>query len=86
MKETSYLLQAALISAWWVCLSWNQDFFNAFQFDEIPPTAFWSFFVPDIVLIASLVQDPRVPFGGSLSSLKKWCPILLAQNLLNFRN
>ena len=54
MKETSYLLQAALISAWWVCLSWNQNFFDAFQFNEIPPTAFWSFFVPDIVLIASL--------------------------------
>jgi len=54
MKETSYLLQAALISAWWVCLSWNQNFFDAFQFNEIPPTAFWSFFAPDIVLIASL--------------------------------
>ena len=54
MKETAYLLQAALISLWWVGLATNQSFFNAFQFDEIPPTAFWAFFAPDIVLIAGL--------------------------------
>ncbi len=54
MKETSYLIQAALISAWWIGLSWSQVFFDAFQFAEIPPTAFWSFIAPDVVLIASL--------------------------------
>jgi protein-S-isoprenylcysteine O-methyltransferase Ste14 len=54
MKETAYLLQAALISAWWVGLSSSHAFFAAFQFAEIPPTAFWSFFAPDMVLIASL--------------------------------
>jgi protein-S-isoprenylcysteine O-methyltransferase Ste14 len=54
MKETAYLLQAALISAWWVGLASSQAFFSAFQFDEISPTAFWSFFAPDIVLIAAL--------------------------------
>ena len=54
MKETAYLLQATLISAWWVGLFSSHTFFSAFQFDKIPPTAFWSFFVPDIVLIASL--------------------------------
>jgi len=54
MKETAYLLQAALISLWWVGLATNQSFFNAFQFDKISPTAFWAFFAPDIVLIAGL--------------------------------
>lgn len=54
MKETSYLLQAALVCAWWVGLSVNESFFSAFQFDSIQPTAFWSFFMPDIVLIAGL--------------------------------
>lgn len=54
MKETAYLIQAALISTWWVGLSISQTFFDAFQFDEIPPTAFWSFFAPDIILIAAL--------------------------------
>ena len=54
MKETAYLLQAALISAWWVGLASSPTFFTAFQFDEIPATAFWAFFAPDIVLIAAL--------------------------------
>ena len=54
MKETGYLLQAALISAWWVGLATNSGFFDAFQFDGIPPTSFWAFFAPDIVLIATL--------------------------------
>ena len=54
MKETAYLLQAALISAWWVGLASSQVFFDAFQFDEISPTAFWAFFAPDIILIAAL--------------------------------
>ena len=54
MKETAYLLQAALISSWWVGLATSTTFFNAFQFDEIPATAFWAFFTPDIVLIAAL--------------------------------
>ena len=54
MKETAYLLQAALISVWWVGLASNQFFFEAFQFDEIPPTAFWAFFAPDVILIAAL--------------------------------
>lgn len=54
MKETAYLLQATLISAWWVGLFSSHTFFVAFQYDKIPPTAFWSFFAPDILLIASL--------------------------------
>lgn len=53
MKETAYLLQAALISVWWVGLALSQSFFEAFQFDEIPPAAFWAFFAPDIVVIAA---------------------------------
>lgn len=54
MKATAYLLQSALISAWWVGLASSQAFFAAFQFDEIPPTAFWAFLGPDIILIAGL--------------------------------
>lgn len=54
MKETAYLLQAALISVWWVGLASSQFFFSAFQFDEIPPTAFWAFFAPDVIFIAAL--------------------------------
>ena len=54
MKETAYLLQAALISAWWVALATSQAFFDVFQFDQIPPVAFWAFFAPDIAFIAAL--------------------------------
>ena len=54
MKETAYLLQAGLISVWWLGLASSKTFFAAFQFDGISPPAFWSFFAPDIVLIASL--------------------------------
>lgn len=54
MKETAYLLQAALISVWWVGLASSPTFFAAFQFDEISTTAFWAFFGPDIILIAGL--------------------------------
>ncbi len=54
MKETAYLLQAALISVWWVGLASSQLFFAAFQFEEIPSTAFWAFFAPDVILIAAL--------------------------------
>ena len=54
MKETACLLQAALVAAWWVGLAASQSFFSAFQFDGIPPTALWSFFAPDVVVLASL--------------------------------
>lgn len=54
MKETAYLLQAALISVWWIGLASSDIFFNAFQFDQIPPIAFWAFLAPDILLIAVL--------------------------------
>ena len=54
MKETAYLIQAALISAWWVGLASSSTFFTAFQFDGILPTAFWAFFAPDMTLIGGL--------------------------------
>ena len=54
MKETAYLLQAALIAAWWVGLAISPAFFAAFQFDTIPATAFWAFFAPDVIFIACL--------------------------------
>nr|ADY58321.1 protein-S-isoprenylcysteine O-methyltransferase [Rubinisphaera brasiliensis DSM 5305] len=54
MKETAYLLQAALISVWWVGLASSQAFFAAFQFAGVGPTAFWSFLLPDLILIAGL--------------------------------
>ncbi|MDG2185455.1 MAG: hypothetical protein P8K79_07235, partial [Mariniblastus sp.] len=54
MKETAYLLQAALISAWWLGLATSPGFFNAFQFAGIPPVSFWAFFAPDVLLITTL--------------------------------
>ena len=54
MKETAYLIQAALISAWWVGLASSSTFFVAFQFDGMSPTSFWAFFAPDIILIGGL--------------------------------
>lgn len=54
MKGTSYLIQAALVSLWWVGLSTSQVFFIAFQFPSIPKVAFNSFFLPDLVLIMGL--------------------------------
>jgi protein-S-isoprenylcysteine O-methyltransferase Ste14 len=51
MKETAYLLQAALISVWWLGLVLSQTFFRAFQFDDIGPLAFWSFLAPDVLVI-----------------------------------
>jgi protein-S-isoprenylcysteine O-methyltransferase Ste14 len=54
MKETAYLLQAALIIAWWFGLATSEDFFDAFQFPEIGEKAFWSFLAPDLLVIALL--------------------------------
>lgn len=54
MKGTGYLLQATLISLWWLGLSVSDHFFNAFQFPEIGSKAFNSFFVPDLIVIAIL--------------------------------
>jgi protein-S-isoprenylcysteine O-methyltransferase Ste14 len=54
MKETAYLLQAALVVAWWIALSASERFFAAFQFAQIPPVAFWSFLAPDVLLVGVL--------------------------------
>lgn len=54
MKGTAYLVQATLISLWWIGLLINQDFYNAFQFPGISSTAFNSFLLPDIVVISVL--------------------------------
>lgn len=54
MKATAYLLQAALVSGWWIGLAASPRFFAAFQFAGMSATAFWSFLMPDIFLIAGL--------------------------------
>lgn len=54
MKETAYLLQVVLIVGWWVGLITSDSFFKAFQYDQIPPMAFWSFALPDLILLAGL--------------------------------
>lgn len=54
MKGTAYLLQATLVLLWWLGLLTNQKFFLAFQFPEISSTAFYSFLLPDIAVIALL--------------------------------
>ena len=52
MKGTAYLIQATLISLWWIGLLINQDFYEAFQFPGIGNTAFNSFMLPDLIVIA----------------------------------
>ncbi len=54
MKGTAYLVQSTLILLWWLGLSINPNFFSAFQFPEISPLAFNSFFAPDIVVVTVL--------------------------------
>ncbi len=54
MKETAYLLQATLISLWWLGLLLDQTFYQAFQFPSIGRAAFHSFLLPDLVVIAVL--------------------------------
>lgn len=54
MKGTAYLIQATLISLWWIGLLLNQKFYNAFQFPGIGADAFNSFMLPDLIIIAFL--------------------------------
>jgi len=54
MKGTAYLLQATLISLWWIGLLISQDFYDAFQFPGISNTAFNSFMLPDLIIVAFL--------------------------------
>ncbi len=54
MKGTAYLLQATLVSLWWIGLLINNSFYNAFQFPNINKIAFNSFLIPDITIIAIL--------------------------------
>ena len=54
MKDTAYLLQAALISSWWFGLVISERFLSAFLFEGISETAFWAFMAPDLLMIASL--------------------------------
>ncbi len=53
-KGTAYLLQATLISLWWIGLLINQDFYDAFQFPGIGKDAFNAFLLPDLVVVAFL--------------------------------
>jgi len=54
MKGTAYLLQATLISLWWIGLLINQSFYDAFQFPGIGNKAFNSFMLPDLIIVAFL--------------------------------
>ncbi len=54
MKGTAYLLQATLISLWWIGLLISQDFYKAFQFPDIGKMAFNSFLLPDLTVVALL--------------------------------
>ena len=54
MKGTAYLLQATLISLWWIGLLLNQQLYNAFQFPGIGNDAFNSFMLPDLTIVAFL--------------------------------
>lgn len=54
MKGTAYLLQATLISLWWIGLLISQDFYDAFQFPGIGSTAFNAFMLPDLGIVGFL--------------------------------
>ena len=54
MKNTAYLIQGTIVSLWWLGLLFNDRFYQAFQFPEISPLAFNSFFFPDLVIITVL--------------------------------
>ncbi|MEO1435393.1 MAG: isoprenylcysteine carboxylmethyltransferase family protein [Bacteroidota bacterium] len=54
MKGTAYLLQATLISLWWIGLLWSPTFYAAFQFPGIGPDAFKAFLLPDLVILGLL--------------------------------
>lgn len=54
MRESAYLLQALLVSLWWVGLLTSKSFFAAFQFEDLSPTAFMAFLAPDLIIIAGL--------------------------------
>lgn len=54
MKGIAYLIQASLISVWWICLLLNESFFDVFQFPGIGELAFNSLFLPDVLVIVIL--------------------------------
>lgn len=54
MKGTAYILQSALILLWWIGMLLNNEFYSAFQFPNITPSAFNSFLLPDIIVISIL--------------------------------
>jgi len=54
LKGTAYLLQATLVSLWWLGLVLDPVFYAAFQFPGINSIAFDALFLPDIVIVAIL--------------------------------
>jgi protein-S-isoprenylcysteine O-methyltransferase Ste14 len=54
MRDSAYLLQAALICSWWFGLAISESLLGAFQFEGISEIAFWSFMAPDLLMIATL--------------------------------
>lgn len=54
MKGTAYLIQATLISLWWIGMLINQNFYDAFQFPGIGNEAFNSFMLPDLIIVTTL--------------------------------
>lgn len=65
MKNTAYLLQAALIASWWIGMLLHDGFYEVFQFPGIGPTAFNALLLPDLVVILlfSLVRAYRTISG-----------------------
>ena len=63
MKGTAYLIQATLISLWWIGLLINKQFYEAFQFPGIGNNAFNAFMLPDLIIVA---------FLSFVRAYKKW--------------
>ncbi len=54
MKGTAYLIQATLISLWWIGLLVDQNFYDTFQFPGIGKKAFNALMLPDLLVVALL--------------------------------
>lgn len=92
MKEPGYFLQFLLILAWWLGLSLSNEAFDAFKSPKLDAFTFWSFFLPDVAIIAalSLVQSfrPRRPFPfiilGGFAYATLFCVSVTAFSMTGF--
>ena len=54
MKNTGYLVQAALVAIWWISLLIVDGFYKYFQLEGMSKELFYGFAIPDTILIIGL--------------------------------